>query len=383
MISRAFVAAFALLVTGCGGGGGSSSAPTPTNHPTTASLTLTIPAATSQSIGRKPQYVSPYTTAIQIVISNVNGSPTVPPGFAASTTINLTTGSGGNCSAATGGGETCTVNVPAPAGDIVYTFTILNAKGQALATATKLLTITKGESNNLAVVLGGVVAKVTILVPTILASVPSIGTLVVDAYDASGGLIDATAPYAVPIVLTDTDQTLSTHLEVRNGIGPTAQVNTASDVVTFAYDGNPDVPPFEINATVGTTQVGTTGPIAPATSVIAFSNTYIDTGAKGDLNYEQPTIFFATIGATTTTTASESGYGGTFTATLDPGTCLTASGPVATLTGSPGTTFSVASLNPGVCKVIVDDTIGHTSIFWISVTTGVVTINSHAHRIVK
>jgi len=43
----------------------------------------------------------------------------------------------------------------------------------------------------------------------------------------------------------------------------------------------------------------------------------------------------------------------------------------------------VTPLDFGVCKVSVSDTIGHASLFWISVTTGVIGINARTHRIVK
>jgi hypothetical protein len=389
--SRALVALLATAVAGCGGGGGGggSSPPVEPTNPATASLTFVIPpVAAAQSGARRPAYISPYTTAITVVIDNVNGSTTVPPAYAKTTTVQLTSGSGGNCSAATATGETCTVQVPAPAGAIVYTFTILNSKGQALATATKLLTIVKGQANSLSVVLSGIVASVKLGVPALVGGVKSSGTVTVDAYDASGGLIDASAPYAEPIVLTDTDKTLSTHLEVNNGIGPTATVSTAGEVVTFTYTGNPDVPAFAITATVNQAQLLSV-PLSVASQLISFSNTTVDTLAPSDINYDSPTIYFGVVGTdsapvTATTTAIESGYSGTFAAVLDPTTCTSADGgPVTAITGSPATTFTVYSLNPGICRVTVTDTAQHSSIFWVSVTTGTVGVDARTHHTVK
>ncbi|MBD5655444.1 MAG: hypothetical protein IAI50_09765, partial [Candidatus Eremiobacteraeota bacterium] len=363
LIARAFAFAFAFVVAGCGGGGGGGSTPTPSNFTTTASLTLVIPPATAQSIARKANYISPNTTSIVVVIDNVNGSTTIPPGFATTTTIPLKTGSSGNCGAATAAGETCNVQIPAPAGAVVYTFTILDSAGQPLATAKAEFTIVKGQANsNLQVVLGGIVASVKFALPSFIAGIRSQGTLTVQAFDASGALIDASAPYAVPIVITDTDSTKHTHLQLNNVIGPQVQVNVASNVVTLLYDGTNNVPAFAINATVGTTTVGTTGSIliVPYTSAISFSNTTIDTGETYDPNYGLPTIYFATVGTpsapvTATTTASESGYGGSFTASLDSTTCFPSTGQVASITPSTGTTFTITALNPGVCRVTVND----------------------------
>lgn len=389
--SRAFVALLATAVAGCGsgGGGGGSSPPIEPSNPATASLTFVIPpVATAQSGARRPAYISPYTTAITVVIDNVNGSTNVPPAFAKTTTVQLTSGTGGNCSAPTATGETCTVNVPAPAGAIVYTFTILNAKGQALATATKLLTIIKGQANSLSVVLSGIVASVKLGIPALIGGVKSSNTITVDAYDASGGLIDNSAPYAEPIVLTDTDSTLSTHLEVNNGIGPTATVTTAGELVTFTYSGNPDVPAFTITATVNEAQLLSV-PLSVAAQLISFSNTTLDVLSPNDINYYQPTIYFGIVGTpsapvTATTTASETGYGGTFSAALDPASCTsTNGGPVTAISASPARTFTVSALNPGICRVTVSDTAGHSSIFWVSVTTGTVGVNARTHRTIK
>jgi len=224
------------------------------------------------------------------------------------------------------------VQFVAPAGSIVFTFTIMDKAGQPLATAKKQLTILKGQANSgLQVVLSGIVASVKLLVPSMTAGFPLSAQLVFTAQDASGATIDASAPFATPIVLTDTDHTLSTHLEVRNGIGPTAQLNSAGDVVTFIYDGNPTTPAFMINATVGTTAVGSSGSIVPLTQAISFTNTFIDTGAPSDPNYQQPTIYFANRQyavrpVSTTTTASENSYSGQFTAVLDPVTCASSGG---------------------------------------------------------
>lgn len=398
LATHALVATVATLLAGCGGAGGSGAIgsphppPTTPGNGTTASVTLVIPPATAQSVGRKTDYVSPNTASIQILITNVNGSPTVPPGIPAKTTVALTTGTGGNCTApAPPVGETCTVPIPAPAGNIVYQFTILDAHGNALATATKEFKILLGQANtNLQVVLSGIVAAVKILVPSIASGVPLQANLSITALDASGATIDASAPFATPVTLTDTDPSTSTSLSTPALVNQkTVTLPGSSTPVTFKYSGGP-IAPFSINATVGGVAVGTSGTIVPSTQAISFSNTFLDTNTnpKGP-SYGQPTIFFGTVGppgaVTQTTTATESGYNGVFTATIAAATCTdpTNGQPVASLTGSPGTTFTVSSLNPGFCQVVVSDTINHRSIFWVSVSTGVVNINAHAHRVIK
>ena len=395
--SRVFAASLVMLIAGCGGGGGSAGTPGNPIGVTSASLTLVIPPATTQSIARKTNYISPNTASIQINIDNVNGSPNVPGGVPASTTVKLTSGAGQPCTTPNAQGSTCTISFPAPAGNIVFSFTIMDAKGQPLATAKKEFTIIKGEANsNLQVVLGGIVATVTIGPVVLVGGVSSVTTLVVNAYDASGALIDASAPYATPIVLSDTDTApLSTHLEVRNGTGPTAQINTASDVVTLSYNGNPLLPAFKLNATVGSTLVGSIT-VAPTTNAISFSNTSLGTGTvtqPNPPNLNQPTLYFGSVGTpsapvTRTTTPSEGGYAGSYTAALNSTTCTTVVNnvqvPVASISPTTTTTdFTVTALNPGLCEVVVQDTANHQSVFWIDVTTGVVGINARSRQLVK
>jgi hypothetical protein len=394
---RAAAALLGALLAGCGGTGGQNGAALPSGSSgsnTTASITLDIPPSTTQSIAKKIDYVSPNTASIQIVVKNVNGSPTLPPNVPASTTVQLSDGPGGNCSPpAPPVDESCSVTIPAPAGEVVYQFTIFDSKGDALASATKQFKIVLGEANtNLTVVLGGIVAAMGILVPVITSGVPSQGALLLTPLDASGAQIDASAPYATPVIISDTDTSGDTSLGLNGGHGSqSVQVIGANVTVTFSYNGNPLVPPFDINATVNGVQVGSSGTIIPSTQAISFTNTYLDlnTDPKGP-SYGQPTMFFSTVGTpsspvTQQTTASESGYNGTFTARIQSNACISSynGGQVASLTGSPGTTFTVSSLNPGFCEIVVADSGTHSSIFWVSVTTGVVNINSRWHHVVK
>jgi|GEM_PF-3461285 len=397
LAARIVAASLALALAGCGGAAGPGGSPPPPSSGagTTASITFDIPPSAAKSIAKKVDYISPNTASIEIVVKNVNGSPTLPPNVPATTTVTLSDGPGGNCAPpAPPAGESCSVTIPAPPGQVVYQFTILDAKGEPLATATKQFKILVGQANsNLTVVLGGIVAKVNILVPAITAGVPATGPLLLTPLDASGAVIDASAPFAVPVILTDTDTSGSTSLGLNGSSGlQSVQVNGANVVATFKYDGNPNVSPFEINASVSGVQVGSSGTIIPSTQAISFSNTYVDlnTNPKGP-SYGLPTMFFSTVSTpgspvTQQTTATESGYNGNFTARIQTNACLSSYNQgqqVASLAGSPGTVFTVTALNPGFCEIVVDDTGAHQSIFWVSVTTGVVNIFSHAHRIVK
>ena len=155
------------LLAGCGGGPAGAPAraglPLPAAHGTgTASFVVAIPkkaASTTSAAGTRPQYVSPATQSITIVLAG----PT-----AYSATANLTVSSTGCTSSLAS--TTCTLTIPglAPGG---YTATLrtydgANGTGNALSAAQAIaFTVAAGQSNTVNLTLSGVPAS-TLVLPT-------------------------------------------------------------------------------------------------------------------------------------------------------------------------------------------------------------------------
>ena len=244
-----------LVLAGCGGGGGSS-APVPIPLPSASTtplsgpkaiLTVTIPlGAAPSSSARNPRYVSPNSAALRVTINTIDGNATLPAGVPRTSVTQLSTGAGGNCTIANAT-ETCTVPIPAPSGNVSYTFTVLDANQNALATNTVSFTIAPGSSPNLTVQLQGIVATVKVTSPTLTPGTPFSGPMQVEAFDASGALVVGSAPYANPVTLTDTDTSGHTSLTVGSTTGLTVVVTSPQTVVTLNYDGGP-VQSFAIGA---------------------------------------------------------------------------------------------------------------------------------------
>jgi hypothetical protein len=369
MNMRTAAVASLVLLAGCGGGG---SAPAPQQLPSqtvptssprssgSATLTLDVPRAPS-SARRAPTYVSPNSAALVVTVKTVNGqapsATQVPPALNPQT-FALSTAAGGNCTVSPSG-ETCTVTIPAPTGQVVYQFDLLDASSNKLATNTLTFTIAAGSTPQLQAQLGGIVSTVTVTTPALTAGTSFSGPITVQAFDASGALIVGSAPYANPFTLTDNSASGSTSLTNNATTGLTVTVGGPNDVVILNYDGSAN-DPFTISATVPGKAAQTAGTVTTTNQPVTFPGTPTDTNSPSDPNFNQPTLTFATIPSTKQFTPAEIGWSdhGTngFTVALDPATCGTGASAVVTVAAVSGTnnrTFSATSQHTGLCKATV------------------------------
>ena len=233
------LAGIAALLAGCGGGGSGSTTPVgaPRSTPTprqTASATLTItippPAHLGTAGKRRPLYVS----------SGANWLTFTPNG-GSTTGIDISSTSG-NCTPASGGGRTCTVNAPVPVGtNVQFTVALYSSSTSAtplsIATATQP-TITANTSNPINLTLNAVVGSLSVaLNPSALTPTTTSSTVTVTAMDPSGAtivigtesLVD-TNDSAVTIGLADADTSGVTTIH------PTTLTNPAT-TATLTYNG--------------------------------------------------------------------------------------------------------------------------------------------------
>jgi hypothetical protein len=415
-------AASAALLAACGGGGGGSSSPAaPTGLPTSApqalhraTMTISFPVGHHTSSNRKsPQYISPSTTEMVVVVNTVNGG-TPPGGAPISETTALTVGA--NCTIS-GGTETCTLSVIAPPGSVNYTFNATDGTS-TLSTLTTTIVNTVGTDNLSSVTLQGIVAgTVSVSGAALTANTPVTAgeTLVVTAYDADGNQIvngSTSANYANPITLTDNDATGQTKLSV-DGHPASSSVITSnpSDVVTLTYTGQA-TNSFTISASApgvsGSAPADGGGTITATVSDITFTGTTLDDAAHGglttDVNYSEPTLFFTQPSGTLNVTGAETGWTNTpFSQQFDlvpgngTGNTCGAGGGIATFSAGPATTFTITAHGVGICKVRLEEhgtgypisshpapssstDTTHDGTFWISVTSSDVTVDAkHRH----
>ncbi|MDP9105437.1 MAG: hypothetical protein M3N49_05845 [Candidatus Eremiobacteraeota bacterium] len=350
-----------------------------------ARLTLDVPRSGS-SAQRAPKYVSPNSAKLVVTVLTVNGNaPTatqVPAGLNPST-FALTTGPGGNCTASPSG-ETCTVTIPAPTGQVTYQFDVFDIANNELSTNTLTYIIAAGSSPNLQAQLNGIVSTVTVTAPTLAAGTSFSGPITVQAFDASGALIVGPAPYNNPFTLTDNDATGATSLTDGGTTALVVTVAGPNDVVILNFDGE-DIDPFTISATVPGKAAATAGTVNVTHSPVTFPGTPNDTQRTTDPNYNQPTVALTAIPQTAQFTAAQVGWSdhGThgFTVALDPVTCGTGPAAVVTVAPAAGTnnrTFNVTSQNPGVCKgTVTGGPPGHpqSATIWFSVTASRILVN--------
>lgn len=411
MNSRALAVAALFLLAGCGGGGGGVSPTTPVpGHPAlqqaTLKMSFPVNVGTPSSAARSPQYVSPNSNSIKITVNTVNGSApeswVAPNPFVATLT---TTGGSPNCTVS-GGTETCTVvNVPAPPGTVNYTFGVYastDGSGTALAQATVNETVVQGILNTFSVTLSGVATTLATNFTTaaMTANSPVTQTDVVQVKDPSGARIVGTAPFdgGATVTVTNNDTSGQTTLVAGTGggsattcSGNTCTLSHGADTVNLVYTGRavagsggpPPVDSFTVTASSSGLTTATAN-LSITDLPITFDVTTLDDtghgGQAGDPNYNQPTLFFAATGNSSGFTASELGwsnapYSQTFSTAFDSTTCGSGASAVATITPSTGTSFTVTSQNPGICKLTVSDGVGQSKILWISVTTSNFTVN--------
>jgi hypothetical protein len=314
----AVVASLALLA-GCGGGGGSSPAPQqPVTNPTTtpvtsqsATVNILVPRSSTSSSARAPQFVSPNAATLTVTVLSVNGSaPTaaqVPPSQNP-VTAQLSTGTGGNCTAVTGG-LSCSVTVPAPTGAVKYGFQLKDSSSNLLAVNTVTFNVTTG-NQTFSTQLNGVVKTVTVTAPSLNAGQTlSAAPVTVAAFDASGAQIVGSAAYANPFTLTDNDASGHTSLVDGGTTGPTVTVNAPTDAVGLNFDGSNQTQSFTITAGGGT-QAGTS-PVSGGGNVIVAT---FSASSTSSLSFATANSADST-STTTLTMPSAGGYSGTETFT--------------------------------------------------------------------
>jgi len=391
-----------LMIAGCAGGGGGSTvavpnAPTgPTgSSPQYASLQLSFPVRSSGSSSR-PQYVSPSTSQIEVVVNTVNGG--APPSWVPAdvTTPLTTTGGSPNCSISAGT-ETCNLQVAAPPGTVNYTFTVKDTGGAALGTLTTDETVVQGVANAFNVTLQGIVKTVTVSGTALAANDQSFATtgetLTVQAQDADGNQIVLPGAYNNAVTLTDNDATGQTKLSLNGGAASSSVISTSpADVVKLVYTGQA-ANSFAIAASgTGITGGGT---ISTTVNDVTFSSgTTLDTAPNGgintDPNWGQQTVFFSTDSGTQNVTAAETGFtNAPFSKLFDIALSGGCAG-VASASAGPATTYTITALGHGVCSARltehgtgypitghaanVSGSATHDGTFWISVTTSSFTV---------
>ncbi|MBV8637506.1 MAG: hypothetical protein JO322_05430 [Candidatus Eremiobacteraeota bacterium] len=249
MRSRIALPIAASLLAACGGGGGgiTPAQPTPTpgatNSGPAVTFSIAVPAASSPA-ARKAAYVSPNTGSVQIALQTVNGATPKTPfsqTFAVSSTAQ-------GCSAASSGGFTCTISVPAPPGVDVFTISTYqspNGSGTALATTSVSVSAASGSAANVPLSLGGVPAQLSFSPAKLpMASDGAIHRypVTMNIADASGATIVGAAAYQSPVslqVINDPAHalTLSTTLVTQPGT-----------VVTVTYDSSKQLAQAQIVA---------------------------------------------------------------------------------------------------------------------------------------
>jgi hypothetical protein len=386
MNTRAVAVASLVFLAGCGGGSSTpapvgpipSPVPTATPAPGTATLTIGVPRSGS-SARRSPKATS--TAAFLVVtVKTVDGQPPTAaqvPGPNPQT-IPLSTAAGGNCTTSPSG-ETCTVTIPAPPGQVTYQFDILDASSNKLATSTATFTITPGTTPHLTTAVSGIVASVVVTAPTLNAGTPFNGPITVQAFDAGGTLIVGSTPYANPVTLTDNDTSGATSLSDGTMTGATVTVGAPSDVVNLSYTGTAD-DPFTLTVALPG-QPATTVNVATTNQPVTLSGTTNDTLKPSDPNYNQATLFFTTIPSTQQFGAAQIGWGfpgHAFNVALDAATCGSGASAVVTVTPVNSTTFSVTSQKAGICKgTVIGGPPAHpnAATIWFSVSASQINVN--------
>ena len=189
---------------------------------------------------------------------------------ATATSVNLTPASP-NCVTPTGGTLTCSGTISAPAGSDTFLVTLYSgtaSTGSVLATKTLVQTVTANTTNAVALVLNGVVSRIsmTLGTTTVPAGVATSLPLDVNAYDAQGNIIvgpgnyaDASGnPLTLNVAATQTAPTVQSPYTAGAATLSASAITNPALPVTVAYDGN------ALLSTQFTTTVSGGAAIAPA-----------------------------------------------------------------------------------------------------------------------
>ncbi len=274
------VVSFFALAACAGGGGGKAvppaavapnASPAPTAATATGSVTLqiSIPGATAAQLRRAPAFVSPSSQSMTIAVNG--GSPA---------TVNLTSGSP-NC--ASGTTPTCSATISAPVGNDTFIVTLYDAgggSGHALATKTLTQTVSANAANTIALVLNGVVNRISLTpaTQTVPAGVATAMPVIVNAYDAQNNIIVGPGNYtdaggnALTIALTavQTTPTVQTPYTAGSATLSATTLTGPTTALTMSYDGN------ALLSTQFTATVTGGAAVAPASAALSVTPTMYD-----------------------------------------------------------------------------------------------------------
>ena len=286
------------LTTGCGTGAGGAVVPTAASQQAvqaaaagaSVSFAVKIQNAT-RTTARHLAYVSPNTGSIAFTLSSVNGKAT----GGTDPTIAAISDSAPGC-ARSSSALTCTVAVPAPAGNDLFavaTYRSKTASGPILASATIAAVVTQGSKAKVAIDLNGVPASVSFSparLPLVADGAVHRVPVVINAIDASGATIVGSSAYQSPVSLqiqNDPARALSLSTSSISGPGTT---------VTVTYDSSKPLVDGSI--------VASDNAMAPATLVAA------------PLTIAPLSVTTFAGAAPSTVTLSEAGFKGTFKVSL-------------------------------------------------------------------
>lgn len=380
-------AAFVLLA-GCGGGAGTTPAPVqappaapgnPGTSPQTVRVAVVIGGRTTgQSNGRRPKFISPSTNGIDIQVYAHGGNTII-----GESKTDISSGSAA-CGGQTGTPRTCTIDVPAPAGNDDFIGTTYDAapvsnsfsSAHVLGRGTLTATIVSGANNQFTLYISGVITALGYLAPH--ASLPADGAVhtlgfVLNPSDYGNNPITAGAndPYSNPISVQLAESGGSGHVQiVKNGTptgGTSTTLNYSSDTVAVRYDGLGSTG-YSVLVSVSANNV------TPET--LTISPLYVTSASP---YYSSNTLTFTASGQTAQVNLSETNAGSiTYTATPS-GSCA----GVATATAPSGpanaSSTTVTASGNGSCTIAFSD--GSSTITWsvvVSTTTGSVTVPSGA-----
>jgi hypothetical protein len=376
-------AAFALL-TGCGGGAGTTPAPlqappaapgNPGASPQSVRVSVVIGGRTTgQSNGRRPKFVSPSTNGIDIQVSAHGGNTII-----GESKTDISSGSAA-CGGQTGTPRTCTIDVPAPAGNDDFVGTTYDAapvsnsfsSAHVLGRGALTATIVSGASNPLTLYISGVITALGYLAPN--ASLPADGAVhnlgfVLNPSDYGNNPITAGSndPYSNPITVQLTESGGSGHVQIVKNGTPTGGTSTtltfSNDTVSVRYDGL-GAPGYSVLVSVSATNV------TPET--LTISPLYVTSSSP---YYASNTLTFNASGQTAQVNLSETNAGSvTYHATPSASCAGVATATAPSGPANAASTTVMAGSN-GSCTIAFSD--GASTITWsvvVSTTSGSVTI---------
>ena len=390
LLGAAVAAAF---LAGCGGGGGGAlnapptSAPVKSGAPESVKITVVIGGTTagrgSSSGVRRPRFISPSTNGIDFKVYAHGGNTII-----GQSDTDISSGSAA-CGGQTGTPRTCTIQVPAPAGNDDFVATTYDAppSGSSFAAAHVLgigmlnASINSGQANTLTLYISGIINSLGFLAPH--ASLPADGAthtlgFVLNPSDFDNNPITAGAndQYANPIHVLITENNGSGHAQiVKNGTptgGPSTTLNFSTDTVAVQYDGGGGVN-YSISVAVSSSNSAGSPTPTPETLVISPMNV-----TSASPYHSGPNLTFTGSGQTALVNLNESnGDPATQYRATPSASCagaVTASAPAA----GPNSSTTVTANSNTSCTIAFTD--GMSTITWtvnVSTTSATVTVPSN------